>query len=379
MIGATTSNLDPKVGLSLRDPRFCVLAFGFLLIAVIPLISVMTGDRYLTFLVTKMIVFAIAAVGLDLILGYGGMVSFGHAAYLGLGCYAVAVWAKYAFDFGQDWMYSGVLQFGSAIVLSALFAFLVGLLSLRTSGLYFIMITLAFTQMLYFLGISLEPFGGDDGMNTEKRSDFHIFSLGDRVVDGGIGHDNIILFYFSLISLIVIVVLLRRFVNARFGFVIRGAYSNETRMRAIGFPVFRYRLISFTIAGAICGWAGALYANLTEFLTPQYMTWIQSGEFMVMVIMGGMGTIFGPILGAIAFVGIEEILKDIARAAFGGDNEGRWRLFFGPMLLLLVLFARRGIFGLIPAIWSFGGAKKPGTGKSDTGKPAAKTPEESAE
>jgi len=350
MSATTTSNLDPKIPLSLRDPRFCLLFFSFVVLAFIPVIAQVTGDSYLTVIITKMMVFAIAAASLDLILGYGGMISFGHAAYLGLGTYAVAIWSKYAMDFDIEWMRSGYIHFVTAVVGSAIFAFFVGLLSLRTSGLYFIMITLAFTQMLYYLGISLEPFGGDDGMNT-TRSDFGAFSLNDNVLTEVRGRDNILLFYFTFFSLVATVVMLRRFVNARFGLVIRGAYSNETRMRAVGFPVFRYRLVAFTIAGAICGWAGAIYANLTEFLTPQYMSWLQSGEMMFMVILGGMGTVFGPVIGAFAFLGIEEFLKDLAKAIFGEANEDRWRLMFGPLIVLFVLFFRRGIFGLLPSSW----------------------------
>ena len=300
----------------------------------------------------KMMIFAIAAASLDLILGYGGMISFGHAAYIGLGTYAVAVSARYFGDLCADveegqacaygFLASGYFQFAVAIVGSALVALVIGAISLRTTGLYFIMITLAFTQMLFFLGISLEPFGGDDGMTVDERSDFAFFTIGDDLLYEG---DGATLYYACLVALLLSLLLLRRLVNSRFGMVIRGSYSNPVRMAALGYPVYRYRLTAFVIAGTICGVAGALFANHQEFLTPEYMMWIRSGEIMIMVIMGGMGTIFGPVFGALAFLSIEEFLQELV----GSDY---WMIVFGPMLVLLVLFAKRGLFGLIPDNWA---------------------------
>jgi branched-chain amino acid transport system permease protein len=334
------STLTPRVELSFRDPRFTVIAIGFAVLLAIPTIANIFNDQYLLTLVARMMIFAIAAASLDLILGYGGMVSFGHAAYLGLGAYAVGVWSKYAFDFDIDWMRDGFLHFGTAIVGSALFALVVGAICLRTTGLYFIMITLAFTQMIYYLGISLEPFGGDDGINVD-RSRFPLITLRDPAT----------LYYFILGSLVVAVILLRFWVNSRFGMVIRGAKSNEQRMRAIGFPVYRYRLVAFVLAGVVCGWAGALFVNLQEFLTPVYMNWFISGEIMIMVIMGGMATVFGPVIGAFAFilleVGLEWLFEEFELVTDGALLKRDWRLLFGPMLVLLVLYARGGIFGAL--------------------------------
>ena len=349
------SNLNPRVRTSFSDPRFGIIIGGLIILIFLPWIAYEAGDTFLISFVAKMMIFAIAAATLDLILGYGGMVSFGHAAYIGIGAYAVAVSSKYFGDICGEldepatcsywWLANGYFQFIVAIVGSALIALLIGLMSLRTSGIYFIMITLAFTQMLFFLGVSLEEFGGDDGINVD-RSDFGFFNLNDNVFAPEDGEkDGASIYYFALVLLVLSVFFLRRIVNSRFGMVIRGSYSNPIRMRAIGFPVFRYRLTAFVIAGAICGVAGSLFANHQEFLTPEYMLWIRSGEIMIMVIMGGMGTIFGPVFGAIGFLAIEEFLQDIVGQEF-------WMVVFGPLLVVLVLFAKRGLFGLIPDTWS---------------------------
>ncbi|MGE0744032.1 MAG: branched-chain amino acid ABC transporter permease [Rhodospirillales bacterium] len=302
--------------------RTIFLAIGFLLLALVPPIATALDQPFYLSLFERIMIFAIAAVSLDLILGYGGMVSFGHAAYLGLGGYAVAISAHYGIA-------NGFIQFPIAILGSALVACLIGAISLRTSGMYFIMITLAFTQMLFFLGVSLEEYGGDDGINTD-RSEFA------RLIDL---YDPWTLYYFVFAWLALIAFLSWRLVNSRFGMVIRGAHSNETRMQAIGFPTYRYKLAAFAIAGAMCGVAGALLANVTEFVTPEYMHWFRSGEIMVMVLLGGMGTLFGPLFGAVAFLLMEEILKGITQ---------HWMIIFGPLLVLLVIFARGGLYGLLP-------------------------------
>ena len=386
------SNLNPRVRLSLGDPRFAIIVGGLIGLIVLPWIAYEADDTFLISFVAKMMVFAIAAATLDLILGYGGMVSFGHAAYIGVGAYAVAVSAKYfgdycsgAGDFAGEFLGplveivgasvsaadgcsvtivagwlgvtmdvdldnplaflgSGYFQFAVAIVGSALIALLIGAMSLRTSGIYFIMITLAFTQMLFFLGVSLEEFGGDDGL-TVDRSEFGFFNLNDNIFSPADGdEDGASIYYFALVLLVLSVFVLRRIVNSRFGMVLRGSYSNPIRMRAIGFPIFRYRLTAFVIAGAICGVAGALFANHQEFLTPEYMLWFRSGEILVMVIMGGIGTIFGPVIGAFGFLAVEEFLQDLVGQEF-------WMVVFGPLLVILVLFAKRGMFRLIPDTW----------------------------
>lgn len=366
MSGAV-SQLSPRVRLSFGDPRFVVILVVGLALAALPvagyygeggfLDNALGINTFTTNFFAKILIFALAAASLDLLVGYGGMVSFGHAAYLGLGTYAVGIGSYYAFELCLDaesiaacqygWMQSGFFHFPVAIVASALVAFLIGAISLRTSGLYFIMITFAFTQMLFFLGISLEPYGGDDGMSFD-RSTFFGYPTNTNILGPEQGRpEDVLIYYMAFGALVLCVFLLRRLVNSRFGMVIRGTYSNPIRMATIGFPTYRYRLTAFVIAGAMCGLAGALFANHQAFLTPEYMSWIISGDLLFMVIMGGMGTIFGPIAGALAFFGLDEWLKSIP--SIGEDYR---LVVFGPLLIMLVLFARRGIFGWIPDRWS---------------------------
>ncbi len=304
----------------LRDPRGLWLVGGLAILVLVPPIAAVLDEPFYPTLFARIMIFAIAAVSLDLILGYGGMVSFGHAAYLGIGGYAVAILSFYGID-------NGFLQFAVAVVASASIALVIGAICLRTTGVYFIMITLAFTQMLFFFGISIEEYGGDDGLNTNRSEFVDALDLGDDTV----------LYYFILVVMIFCVYVTRRIVRSRFGMVVQGARSNEQRMQAIGFPTFRYKLTAFVIAGTMCGVAGALLANLTEFVTPEYMTWFRSGEIMVMVLMGGMGTLFGPLFGAAAFLLLEEVLSSLTE---------HWMIIFGPLLVILVLFARSGIYGM---------------------------------
>jgi branched-chain amino acid transport system permease protein len=302
--------------------KILFLLGGFLVMAMIPPITAALDAEFYMGLAARMMIFAIAAVSLDLLLGYGGMVSFGHAAYLGTGSYAVAILAFYEIN-------DGFLQLAVAIGASALVALVIGFICLRTRGVYFIMITLALTQMLYFLGISLEEYGGDDGINTDRSEFFEWFDLGDDTN----------LYYLILFFLVICVWFSWRLINSRFGMVIRGSQSNDDRMQAIGFPTFRYKLTAFVIAGVICGIAGFLLANLTEFVTPEYMHWFRSGEIMIMVLVGGMGTVFGPVFGTIAYLLFEEVISDITE---------HWMIIFGPLLVILVLFAKQGIWGMLP-------------------------------
>ena len=303
------------------DPRRVAIISGLAVLVLVAPLAILFDQPFYLSLFARILIFAIAALSLDLILGYGGMVSFGHAAYLGVGGYSVAVLSFYGID-------NGFLQFAVAILASAVVALAIGAISLRTSGIYFIMITLAFTQMLFFLGISIEEFGGDDGINTKRSVFFSWLNLDNEVI----------LYYLILVVLVVFVFITHRIVHSRFGMVIRGAQSNDRRMRAIGFPTYRYRLCAFVIAGTMCGVAGALLANLTEFVTPEYMNWLRSGEIFFMVLLGGMGTLFGAVFGAAAFLLAEEVLSGLTE---------HWMIIFGPLLVLAVLFAKRGLFGLL--------------------------------
>jgi branched-chain amino acid transport system permease protein len=295
---------------------------GVLLLALVPVLArVLDAPFYLT-LVGRMMIWALAALSLNLILGYGGMVSFGHAAYLGVGVYAVGVLSHHGVT-------SGFVQWPVALVAAGLIAAAVGAVSLRTSGVYFIMITLAFAQMLYFLGVSLKTYGGDDGMALAARSRFA----------GLLDLESATVFYYLVLALLVgCHYLTYRLVHSRFGMVLRGCRANERRMQAIGFPTYRYKLVAFVLAGVMCALAGVLLVNFTKYVSPAFMHWTRSGEIMVMVILGGMGTLGGPGLGAFAFLALEEVLS--------GYTE-YWPVLLGPVLILVVLFARRGLAGLL--------------------------------
>jgi branched-chain amino acid transport system permease protein len=301
--------------------RRIVLGVGILGLGLVPPLAAALNEPFYVDLFRRMMIFAIAAVSLDLILGYGGMVSFGHAAYLGIGAYAVGIPAFHGVD-------SGLVQWGLAIAASAVAALVIGAISIRTSGVYFIMITLAFAQMLYYLGISLETYGGDNGMRLARRSALGPLDLTDAAT-----------FYYVVLAILVLCLVAGgRLVDSRFGMVIRAARSNEPRARAIGFAPFRYKLAAFVIAGAMAGLAGALLANQTEYLTPDFMHWTRSGEIMFMVILGGMGTLVGPLIGAIVLLLLEDVLSALTV---------HWQIVLGPILIAVVLFARRGLFGLL--------------------------------
>jgi branched-chain amino acid transport system permease protein len=291
-------------------------------LALVPVYPALTGNYFLMSLFTRIVILAMAAVSLNLIMGFGGMVSFGHAAYLGIGGYAVGILAKEGIN-------AGLLQWPLALAASALFALAVGALSLRTRGVYFIMITLAFAQMVYYVAIGLDRYGGDDGMTIYKRSQFGgLLDLSNRTA----------FYYLCLALLLATIYLVWRIVNSRFGLVIQGARSNERRMRAIGFPTYRYKLLCFVIAGTLCGLAGALLANHTDFISPALMHWTRSGDLIVMAVLGGMGTVFGPVIGAVALLLLEEALSGVTEY---------WQIILGPIFLLVVLFARGGIDGML--------------------------------
>jgi branched-chain amino acid transport system permease protein len=319
-------------------PRNAVIVVLMFVLAAVPVYAAVTANTFLVTLFTRVIILGIAATSLNLILGYGGMVSFGHAVYLGIGGYAVGILA-------QEGATSGFLQWPVAILVSALFALLVGALSLRTRGVYFIMITLAFAQLVYYFGVGLDRYGADDGLTIRTRSQFAgLLNLSDRAQ----------FYYLCLALLVVTIYLIARLVNSRFGMVIQGARSNDRRMRAIGFATFRYRLTAFVIAGAICGLAGALLANHTGFISPATMHWTRSGDLIVMVVLGGMGSAFGPLIGAVALLSLEEALPVLIRVMASplfGDAALRmaeyWQIVLGPLFLLVVLFARGGIDGLL--------------------------------
>jgi branched-chain amino acid transport system permease protein len=322
---------------ALLSPRNLFVVALIAMLALLPVYTTLSGNTFLMTLFTRIIILAMAAVSLNLIMGFGGMVSFGHAAYIGIGGYVVGILAKEGIN-------SGLIQWPLALALSALFALAVGALSLRTRGVYFIMITLAFTQLIYYVAIGLERYGGDDGLTIHKRSQFgDLINLSNRTF----------FYYLCLVLLLATVYLVWRIVDSRFGMVIQGSRSNDRRMRAIGFPTFRYKLVCFVIAGVLCGLSGVLLANHTDFISPAVMHWTRSGDLIVMVVLGGMGSVFGPVIGAIALLVLEEMLPHLlgfASYVVTGKEvpaaREYWQLILGPMLLLIVLFARGGIDGM---------------------------------
>lgn len=311
-------------------PRTWILVAILLLFAAVPPLAAYFGQPFYLDLLRRVMIFAIAAISLNLILGYGGMVSFGHAAYLGVGAYAVGVLSHHGID-------NGWLQWGLAIGGSAAIAAVIGSISVRTSGIYFIMITLAFTQMLYYLVISIEEYGGDDGMRLKVRSQF----------SGLIDLNDPISFYYLVLAILVLsIYLTQRLVNSRFGLVLQAARSNEARTRAIGVSPYPYRLAAFIISGALCGLAGALLANHTAYLTPEFMNWTRSGELMFMVILGGIATTAGPLLGAAGLLLLEDVLQGWSLLPKWVHEH--WQLYLGIVLVLVVLFGKRGLAGFLP-------------------------------
>jgi branched-chain amino acid transport system permease protein len=241
--------------------------------------------------------------------------------YIGIGAYAVGILSFHG-------VVNGWAQLGVALVAGAAFAIVIGLVCLRTSGVAFIMITLAFAQMVYFLAISLKQYGGDDGLSIAARSDFGLFSLAG----------NNALYYASFILLVALLVAVDRLVRSRFGMVLRGCRSNERRMAALGFPTLRYRLVAYVFSALVCVVAGMLLANLAKFTAPSYMAWQASGDLIVMIVLGGMGTIVGPAAGAVALLVLEEILA-------GWTTH--WTIILGPAIVLIVLTAKKGLYGFL--------------------------------
>jgi branched-chain amino acid transport system permease protein len=307
-------------------PSTVFVALLLVAFAALPVYTVSFEQPFYLALVRRIMILAIAALGLNLIMGYGGLISMGHAAFIGIGGYTVGILAHHDVT-------SAGIQWPLALAFAAAVALVFGLISLRTRGVYFIMITLALAQMMFFLGVSLEAYGGDDGLPVLSRSDF------GGAIDLG---DDVTFYYFVYALLLACFWLMSRLVNSRFGMVIRGIRSNEARMQAIGFATLRYQLTAFVLAGMMAGLAGALLANHTDFINPEMAHWTRSAELLVMVLLGGMGSIAGPIVGAAALLLLEELLAGITEY---------WALILGPIMIVIVLFARNGLLGMIDR-WS---------------------------
>ncbi len=313
-----------------RIAGFVALALGALLL---PWAANKIGDPALISLATRIVIYGIAAASLNLILGYGGLISFGHAAYFGVGAYAVGIMY---FHFRESEPFLGFIPGSNqflvtlpvAVATSALFALVLGALSLRTAGLQFIMITLAFAQMVFFLFVSLKYYGGDDGLIVRHRNVLFNLNMADDTT-----------FYFvCVVTAAVYFFLFWRLAGSWFGLLLGGIRQNERRLAAIGIPTYRYKLAAFVIAGAGAGLAGALMANFAKFVSPDLLNWSHSGELMIMVILGGGATLFGPLIGAAILIGLETVLT--------GWTE-HWQVLLGAFLIVIALFTRHGVLSLL--------------------------------
>lgn len=314
----------PK-GLLFGSRSFDLRHLTMLVLLAVMLILPLFGDAYLMRVATRVIVLSMVAISLDILLGYGGLISFGHAMFLGSGGYVLGVLTYLGIG-------NGFVVYPAAIALSVVLACIVGMIVLRTVGVYFIMITLAFAQMLYYLanGIRIgENYGGDEGLPLPSRTDF----LGALNFN-----DPAVFHYFTLAILVAILYVSYKLVNSRFGRVIKACRDNERRAKSLGYNTFGYRLVAFMISGGIAGLAGALHMNLQKFVSPDELHWIISGDLLIMVIVGGANSLIGPIIGTGVFVLLEEGISNLTE---------HWMAIFGPMLILIVLFGRRGIYGLI--------------------------------
>jgi branched-chain amino acid transport system permease protein len=312
------------------------LGCGALFLLLLPLAASLGGQPYLISLASRILIYGLAAASLDLLLGYGAMISLGHAAFVGVGAYVVGIFHFHSFE-GQpllSWPFvlagseNGLLVLPLAVLIAAFAAVIIGALSLRTTGMHFIMITLAFAQMLFYFFVSLEKYGGDDGLSMYGRTKLP-----------GLNLDNDMQFYYLCLgSLLLFLFFASRLVHSRFGLVIRGSGNNDRRIGGLGIPSYRYKLAAFVIAGGSAGLAGALLANQTEYVSPGLMHWTLSGELMVMVLLGGLGSLFGPVFGAAVFLLLEETLAMYTE---------HWMIYMGPFLVLSVIFAKHGLLGWV--------------------------------
>ena len=300
-----------------RPSVLIALAVMLALVAVPAVAGALQQPFWISFF-ARILIYAIAAAALNLALGYGGLVSFGHALFLGIGAYAVALPAFHGIASG--WVHLLIALGAGSVV-----ALVVGAISLRTSGMAFIMITLAFAQMGYFLLVSLKQYGGDDGLPVAATSRFGSLDLGSASV----------VYFVAWGVLALLTWWMARLRQAPFGIALRGARQNARRINAIGLQAQRVQLAAFVLSGSISTVAGVLLANLNAFASPSTLAWTVSGELIVMVVLGGIGTVFGPLFGALAFLGLEEVLK---------GYTDHW-VVFGPLIVLVALFGRRGIAG----------------------------------
>lgn len=315
---------------------WCLLA-GLL---VFPFFTEIVDQPFWNDIAMRIMLLAIAALGLNFILGFGGMVSFGHAAWIGVGAYCVVI--AQAYDFYNGWLHLLI-----ALGISGLLGAVIGFLSLRTSGLYFIMITLAFAQMMFFFFVGLEAFGGDDGIVID-RSEFPPFDI----------YAETTLYFIIWAVLLVVSVLLMVMTRSRFGLVLQAIKDNPHRVEAMGLSLLKFRLAGFVISAMVGSLAGVMFANWQEFVSPDLMHWSRSGELLIIIVLGGMTRLPGPLVGAIVFLLLEEILPELMHVVAPSIADN-WMVVFGPLLIVVVLFAPGGVLGLahkLRAVFSKGGA-----------------------
>ena len=301
----------------------------------VPLAAWVMDEPFVITLTTRAVILAIAGIGLNVALGFGGLVSFGHAVFFGLGGYAMGILAYHAQTYTPLIHWPIVIEgstlmpvaWGGAILVSALAGLGIGALALRTAGVYFIMITLAFAQMVYYFAISWPVYGGEDGLSIYVRGRFPGLSTMDPIQ------------YFAICYTLLALVLfgVARMARSPFGLMLQAARQSEDRVLAVGQSPYRLYLVAFVISGAITGLAGALFADLNRFVSPAMLSWQTSGEIMIFVILGGVGRVFGPVAGAALFILLEHVL---------GGLSDFWHIYLGAILLGVVLFARGGLFGL---------------------------------
>lgn len=303
----------------LRQPNKFIPAIFFLALAFIPTLAVALDDNFLIAFLARVVIYAIAATALNIALGFGGLVSLGHALFIGLGMYSVALPAHLGIT-------DGWIQLVICIISCVIVGTVTGVVSLRTSGIAFIMITLAFAQMGYFVFVSLKQFGGDDGMAVVAASDFFGFKLSTATS----------VYYCALSLLLVLTVWIDKLRQSPFGMTLRAGRQNARRVSSVGLALRNYQLTAYVLSAVVCGLAGMLLANLSAYASPSSMSWVVSGDLIVMVVLGGMGTVLGPIAGAFLFLGIEEILKAFT------DN---WMAIFGLLIVAIAMLGKAGVVG----------------------------------
>ena len=306
-----------------------------LFLAMVPVFAAIWQQPYYLSLFSRIMIFALAALGLNLVLGFGGMVSFGHALYVGVGAYAVGILSFHEIT-------NGWVHLICALLAAGVIAACIGAVVLRTTGMSFIMITLAFAQMGYFLTVSLKQYGGDDGLPVAVRSALGVVDL----------NNNVVLYYFVFAALLLVLWGMSRLLNAPFGLVLRGIKSNERRVLALGYESFRYKLVAYVLSAMICALAGFCLANLTKFAAPSYLAWQVSGELIVICVLGGMAILCGPVVGAMSLLILEELLSNFQPGLWPAAEAllaKHWLGVIGLCIFVLALTAKRGMLGALSA------------------------------